>query len=118
MNLRSQFPVDRKPYTADYDYGADSDLDEDECWDFSESEGITRPVPANLKGKSGESDSSTLVGSPSDTKSSKSSDIISVSDMDSLLSDSAETKVEVKEVGTPPIHVGTVVVIEDVAFVT
>lgn len=118
VNLRNKFPVDRKPYTTDYDYDADSDLDEDECWDLSESECTAQPVPENPKGKSGESDSSTLVGSPLDAKSRKSSDIISVSDVDSLLSDSAETKAEVKEVGTPPIHVGTVVVVEDVAFVT
>ena len=39
-NLRTQFPVDRKPFTGDYDYDADSDLEEDEDWDSSDIEDI------------------------------------------------------------------------------
>lgn len=45
--------------------------------------------------------------------------ITSVSDTDSLLSDSVETKAETKATVTPtPTHTGTVIVIQDVAFVT
>ena len=109
QNLRTQFPVDRKPYTDDYDYDADSDLEEDEDWDSSDVE----VVPSKDK-----SDSSTLVGSQStDVKGDEV--IISVSDMDSLLSDSANTKIEVEAAAArDPTHIGTVVVIDDVAFVT
>ena len=46
-------------------------------------------------------------------KSSEASDVISVSDLDSLFSESPDAK---DEIG--PVHVGKVVVIEDVAFVT
>ena len=49
----------------------------------------------------------------SDTNSSRFSDILSVSDVDSLLSESPDAKD-----GTEAAHVGKVVVIEDVAFVT
>ena len=47
-------------------------------------------------------------------------DIISISDIDSMFSDSPETVVETKTAATPspaPTHIGTVIVIEDVAFV-
>jgi len=116
-NLRTQFPVDRRSSTRDYDYDADSDLEEDEDWDPSDIED-TRVVPS--KYKSDKSDSATLIGSQnSDAKGNESPDVISVSDMDSLLSDSADTKAGAEVAATSnPTHVGTVVVIEDVAFVT
>jgi len=44
------------------------------------------------------------------------SDITSVSDLDSLFSDSFDTKGEAE--ATPSAHVGKAVAIEDVAFVT
>ena len=50
----------------------------------------------------------------SDVKSSDSSDIVSVSDLDSLFLESHVAK----EGGGPGSHVGKVVVIDDVAFVT
>jgi len=116
-NLRTQFPTDRKPYSDDYDYDADSDLDEDEDWDSSDVEDFQ---VAPSKDKSDKSDSSTLVGSQSsDVKGNRASDIISVSDMDSLLSDSVDTKIEAEvAVAQNPTHIGTVAAIEDVAFVT
>ena len=116
-NLRTQFPVDRKPSTCDYDCDADSDLEEDEDWDSSDIED-TRVVPFKYKGD--KSDSATLIGSRnSDAKGNESPDIISVSDMDSMFSDSADTKAGAEmTVTSNPTHVGTVVVIEDVAFVT
>ena len=116
-NLRTQFPAHRKPYTGDYDYDADSDFEEDEDWDSSDIEDI-QVVPS--KGKNDKSDSATLVGSQNqDAKDNESSDIISVSDMGSVFSDSVDTKAET-EVTVPSnsTHIGTVVVIEDVAFVT
>ena len=117
-NLRTGFPASRKPYTGDCDYDADSDLEEDEDCNFSDNEGITHPEPENSEGKSDKSDSSTLVhGQSPDSKGNKSSDIISVSDVDSFLSDSVETKTEDKSV-TTTIHVGNIIVVEDVAFVT
>ena len=116
-NLRAGFPLDRKPYTDDYDYDADSDLEEDEDWDSSDAED-SRVVLE--KGKSSQSDSSTLVDSQnSDAKDDESSDIISVSDMDSLLSDPVDTKTKAEVAPAPtPTHIGTVIVIDGVAFVT
>jgi len=116
-NLRAQFPIDRRPSTRDYDYDADSDLEEDEDWDSPDIED-TRVIPS--KYKFDKSDSATLIGSQnSDAKGNESPDIISVSDMDSLFSDSAGTKAGAEvAVTSNPTHVGTVVVIEDVAFVT
>lgn len=115
-NLRTRFPADSKSYTGDYDYDADSDLEEDEDWDSSDVEDIQVPS----KGRSDKSDSATLIGSKtSDVKGNESPDVISVSDMDSLFSDSADTKAETEVTATSnPTHTGTVVVIEDVAFVT
>ena len=118
-NLRTGFPVDRKPYTDDYDYDDDSDLEEDEDWDPLDLED-SQVVPES--GKSDHSDSATVVGSRnSEAKGKESPDIISISDMDSLFSDPDDTKVEAEVPATPtpaPTHVGTIVVISDVAFVT
>jgi len=114
--LRTRFPTDRKPYTGDYDYDADSDLEEED-WGSSDVDG---PRVVAGKGKSDKSDTSTPVGGQDpDGKGNKSLDIISVSDMDSLFSDSPDTKIEAGVAATPtPTHAGTVVVIEDVGFVT
>ena len=72
-NLRTQFPVDRKPSTCDYDYDADSDLEEDEDWDSSDIED-TRVVPSKYKGD--KSNSAALIGSRnSDAKGNESPDI-------------------------------------------
>lgn len=116
-NLRSQFPADRKPYTTDYDYDADSDLEEYEDWGSSDIED-SQVIPS--KDKIDESDSATLfAGKSSDAKGNESSDIISVSDVESLFSDSVNTKAEAEVVVAPgTTHTGTVVVVEDVAFVT
>ena len=118
-SLRAGFPADRKPYTRDYDYEDDSDLEEDEDCDFSDDED-TQPPPADLKGKSDGSDSSTLVGSQNpEAKGDESPEIISASDIESLFSEPVNTKTGAEAVTTPtPTHVGTVVVVEDVAFVT
>ena len=110
--------MDRKPYTGDYDYDGDSDLDEDEDCDFSDFED-SKVVPK--KGESDKSGSGIEDIQNSDGRENSSSDVISISDMDSLFSDSPETKAEAKVVATPApthTHTGTVVVIEDVAFVT
>ena len=116
-NLRTGFPVDRKPYTGDYDYDDDSDLEEDEEWDSTDIED-SRVMPE--KGKTDQSDSATVVDSrDSDTKGNESPDIISVSDGDSLFSDSDDTKAQAEIPATSTsTHTGTVAVIEDVAFVT
>ena len=51
-----------------------------------------------------------------DTKINEPSDIVSVSDLDSLFSESSDTKGETTIAASA--HVGKVVVIDDVAFVT
>jgi hypothetical protein len=119
QDLRTIFPADKKPHIGDYDYDDDSDLEEDEDCNFSDDED-TRPPPADLKGKGDGSDSSTLVGSQNpEAKGDESPDIISVSDSESLFSEPVNTKTEAETVATPaPTHIGTVVVVEDVAFVT
>ena len=103
----------RRHYTCDYEYDADSDLEEDEESDVEDAQ----VVPSNDKGD--KSDSGTLVEKQSsDTKGNETSDIFSVSDMDSLFSDSAHTAGAGTEVTSNPAHVRDVAVIEDVAFVT
>ena len=116
-NLRSGFPVDRKPYTAGYDYDADSDLEEDEDW-YSSNVEDSQVAPA--EGDRDKSDSGTLVGRENpDTKGNEPSDVVSISDVDSLFLDSIDTKTEAEVPVTPtPTHTGTVVVIDDVALVT
>ena len=111
-NLRTRFPTDRKPYASRYDYEDDSDLEEDDDDDIlddepdSASQAVTKP----------RSGSDVVVLENSDTKSDGSPDIVSVSDLDSLFSESSDTKGETET--APSAHVGKVVVIEDVAFVT
>ena len=111
QDLRARFPTDRKPYASCYDYEDDSDLEEDDDEDIPDDEpDVDASQAATEKSKN---NSDVVVLENSDGKSNESSDIISVSDLDSLLSEStAETE-------TPSsAHVGKVVVIEDVAFVT
>jgi len=114
-NLRTRFPTDRKPYTTRYDYEDDSDLEEDD----DEDDDILDDEPAGapqVVTKKPRDSSDIVVLENSDAKSNESSDIISVSDLDSLLSESSDAKAETET--TSSAHVGKVVVIEDVAFVT
>ena len=104
-NLRARFPTDRKPYRDNYDYEDDSDLEEDD------EEDVLYDVPAGAPQAVTEKPRDSF-----DVKSDESLDIVSVSDLDSLFSYSSDPKDEVGS--TSPAHVGTVVVIEDVAFIT
>ena len=112
-DLRTGFPADRKPYTEDYDYDGDSDLEEN---DVQDPPGINNSGVELQKGESDQPDSGMLVGNH---EGDESSDIVSVSDADPLASGSVSTRTEAEVTGTPsPTHIGTVVVIEDVAFIT
>ena len=112
-NLRTRFPTDRKPYTTRYDYEDDSDLEEDDdSEDISDDDSTS--VHQVVTEKSGNSD--VIILEKPDAKSEESSEIISVSDLDSLFSDSSDTKGKTETASSA--HVGKVVVIEDVAFVT
>ena len=113
--MRARFPTDRKPYTGHYDYEEDSDLEEDDDDDdeIPDDEPTDAPQVATEKPRS---NPDVVVIESSDAKSSGPSDIISVSDLGSLFSESPDPK---GESGTAPsAHIGKVVVIEDVAFVT
>jgi len=113
-NLRARFPTDRKPYTTRYDYEDDSDLEvDDEDDDIMDDEPAGAPQAVTKKPRD---NSDIVVLENSDAKSNKSSDIISISDLDSLFSESSDTKGETEIASSA--HVGKVVVIEDVAFVT
>ena len=113
-NLRVRFPTDRKPYTTRYDYEDDSDLegDDDDGDEILDDEHAGIPQAVTEKPR----DSDVVVLEKSDAKSNEPSDIISVSDLDSLFSDSSDTKGEAETASSA--HIGKVVVIEDVAFVT
>ena len=115
-NLRASFPTDRKPYTARYDYEDDSDLEEDDDDDGGDDIPDDEPtaVPQAVTEKPRDND--VVVLEKSDAKSNESSEIISVSDLDSLFSDSSDTKGETETASSA--HTGKVVAIEDVAFVT
>jgi len=115
-NLRAGFPTDRKPYTTRYDYEDDSDLEEDD--DDDDDDEIIDDEPAGVPQAVTEKprDNDVVVLKKSDAKSNESSDIISVSDLDSLFSESSDTKGETETASSA--HIGKVVVIEDVAFVT
>ena len=112
-NLRAGFPIDRKPYTTNYEYENDSDLEEDDDEDILDDGPASVPQAVMEKPRS-RSDLVVLEGS--DAKSHGSSDIISVSDLDSLFSESYDAKGKTETAASA--HVGKVVVIEDVAFVT
>ena len=115
-NLRARFPTDRSPYTTRYDYEDDSDLEED---DDDDDDDILDNEPAGIPQivtKKPRDSSDIVVLENSDAESNESPDIISVSDLDSLFSGSFDTK---GETGTASsAHVGKVVFVEDVAFVT
>jgi hypothetical protein len=116
-NLRVRFPTDRKPYTNDYDYEDDSDLEEDDESDDENDVLDNEPADApHVAAEKPRNNSDGVTFETPDAKNSESSDIISVSDLDSLFSEPSDTK---GEAGTSSsAHVGKVVVIEDVAFVT
>ena len=112
-NLRSRFPINREPYTIDYDYEDDSDL-EGSGEDIPDDESIATPQIAMEKLAD---DSESVVVEKSDTRSgNEPSDIISISDLDSLSSEPPDEKGGIKPASSA--HTGTVVVIEDVAFIT
>jgi hypothetical protein len=90
-NLRTKFPTDRKPYTGDYDYEDDSDLEDDDDEDASDSEDERAAAPPTATEESG-NNAKVVTAENSDAKD--------------------ETSV------ASSAHVGKVVVIEDVAFVT
>jgi len=112
-NLRTRFPTGRKPYTTCYDYEDDSDLEEDDDDDILDDEPPSAPQVVTKKPRD---DSDIVVLENSDAKSNEPSDILSVSDLDSLFSESSDTKGRAEN--TSSTHVGKIVVIEDVAFVT
>ena len=112
-NLRTRFPADRKPYKTRYDYEDDSDLEEDyENEDIPDDDPAS--VPQVVTEKSGNSDA--VILEKSDAKYNEPSDILSISDLDSVFSESSDTKGGAETVSSA--HVGKVAVIEDVAFVT
>jgi len=116
-NLRARFPTDRRPYTTRYDYEDDSDLevddDDDDDDDILDNEPASAPQVVTKKPRNS---SDIVVLENSNARSNETSDIISVSDIDSLFSGSSDAKGEAEI--TSSAHVGKVVVIEDVAFVT
>ena len=117
-NLRVRFPIERELYTSGYEYEDDSDLEEDDD-DDDASDSDDEPTLASqiAGGKPGNypehvtTENSNTIGD-----SSQGSDIISVSEFYSVFSDSSDTKLETNP--APSAHIGKVVVIEDVAFVT
>jgi len=109
-NLRTRFPTDRRPYTDSYDYEDDSDLE----WDGEE--GTVDDEPATAATDKPKSSSNVASIENSDAKSDEALDMVSVSDLDSLFSESSDTKGEAEIASS--VHVGKVVVIEDVAFIT
>jgi hypothetical protein len=115
-NLRARFPIDRKPHTTRYDYGDDSDLEEDydDEDDISDDEPASAPQVVTVTEKSRDKD--VVVLEKSDAKGNEPSDVLSISDLDSMFSESSDTKDETET--TSSAHLGKVVVIEDVAFVT
>ena len=109
-NLRVGFPTGRKPYTNYYDYEDDSDLEDDDDDDIVDEES------SQVVTKKPRDNSDIAVLENSDAKINDSSDIISVSDLDSLFSESSDTKGEPET--SSSAHVGKVIIVEDVAFVT
>ncbi|KAF9793428.1 hypothetical protein BJ322DRAFT_1103822 [Thelephora terrestris] len=115
-NLRVRFPTEREPYTSGYDYDEDSDLEDDDE-DASDLDDGPTAASQVAGGKSGNYPEPVAFEIP-DAKSndSQASDIISVSEFNSLFSESSDTKDETNP--APSAHVGKVIVIEDVAFTT
>ena len=115
-NLRARFPTDGRPYTTRYDYEDDSDLEEDDDDDDDILDDEPPTSVPQVVTKKPRNNSDIVVLESSDAKSEESSEIISVSDLDSLFSESSDTKGKTETASSA--HVGKVVVIEDVAFVT
>jgi hypothetical protein len=114
-NLRARFPTDRRPYTTRYDYEDDSDLEEDyDDDDISDDEPASAPQVVTVTEKPRDKD--VVVLEKSDARDNEHSDVLSISDLDSMFSESSNTKNETETASSS--HVGKVVVIEDVAFVT
>jgi len=110
-DLRTGFPTGRKPYSSGYDYEDDSDLEEDDGEDILDDEPVgAAQVTTEEPRNDGVADGN------SDANSNEPSDIISISDLDSLFSGSPDAKGEIRTASRA--HVGKVAVIEDVAFVT
>ena len=115
-NLRARFPADRKPYTSNYEYEDDSDLEVDDDDSDLDSDSEDEPAVVPQVATEKPADDTNVIVENLDAKSNGSSDIISVSDVDSLFSEPLDTRGEMDLAS--PAHVGKVVVIEDVAFVT
>jgi len=108
-NLRTRFPAYRKPYTSHYDYEDDSDLEEDyDDDDISDDEPASVPQVITEKPRNNDA----VVLEKSDARSSEPSDILSISDLDSVFSESSDVKGETES--TSSTHVGKVVIIEDI----
>ena len=86
-SLRAEFPTDRKPYANDRGYEDDSDLEEDEEEDILYDELAGAPQVATEE-PGDNSDAADIENS--NAKSNESSDIVSVSDLDSLFSEPSE----------------------------
>ena len=107
-SLRARFLMDRKHY----DHEGDSDLEEEEDDDIPDDEPAGRA--AQVATEKPRNNSDVVVIENSDAKSNEPSDIIFISDLDSLFSDPPDPK---GETGTASsAHAGKVVVKEDVAF--
>ena len=111
-NLRVGFPTDRRPYTIDYDYEDDSDLEDDDGDDVPDDEPAGAPQAVTENPRAND----VVVLEKPAVKSNESSDMVSVSDIESLFSESSKTKDETEPASSA--HIGKVIVIEDVAFVT
>ena len=114
-NLRTWFPSNRKPYANDYDYEDDSDLEEFDDDDEDGSDDEPAFVPQVEAEKAGNG-SDPITVENLDPKTNESVDITSVSDLDSLFSESSDAMYETELASSA--HVGKIVVIEDTAFVT
>ena len=112
--MRAKFPKDRKAYTNDYDYEDDSDLGEDDEDDVFDDE--STGAPQVTVGQQGNTDNDIIAIENSDAKTNEPSEIISISDLDSLFSGSLDAGDEARI--APSAHIGKVVIIEDVAFIT
>jgi hypothetical protein len=114
-NLRTWFPSNRKPYANDYDYEDDSDLEEFGDKDEDSSDDELAFVP-QVKAEKAGNGSDPVPAENLDPKINESVDITSASDLDSLFSESSDAMYETELASSA--HVGKIVVIEDVAFVT
>ena len=113
-NLRDRFPKDSKPYTREYLYDDDSDLEDDDEEEISDDEPMSPPQVATEE--PGNNSELTVIENP-DGKNSKPSDIISISDLGSVFSYSPDAGKNAAN-SDPSAHVGKAIIIEDVAFVT